>query len=146
MIQNILIAFALIVSGLALWAARRNYRALMEDKKRSEKQRAAMIHYVDKTVDLFRLEFGEKLGMAKKDLQDLNRKSRAELFESGEWEKAVMQAAESKIAEAVTEICGKMSSAYFENDFNASLGNILGFDPYDAVRAQREKDRKGERR
>lgn len=130
----ILIVLALIAGGLALWAAAKSLRIVTAEEKRSEKQRAAMIHYVDTTAQAIREETEKLIAQARKDFAG-----------SGDWEEAVSRVAEAKIAQAVSDICEKMSSAYFENDFNANLGNILGFDPYDSLRAQREKERKGER-
>lgn len=130
----ILIVLALTAGGLALWAAAKSLRIVTEEARRSEKQRAAMIDYVDTTAAALRKEMDESIARAK-----------AEFADSGNWEEAVRQAAEEKIADAVGDICAKMSETYFANDFNATLGNILGFDPYSSLKAQRDKERKGER-
>jgi urease accessory protein UreF len=117
---------SMIVSGLALLAASVCLCLLMQEKKRNQKQKADACNYADACMSGAKAYAEELL----------------ERFKTGgEWEKAVAATAEEKIADAVNEICNKMSESYFSADINAGLGNILGFDPYASLQKQREKER-----
>ena len=117
---------SMIVSGLALLAASVCLCLLMQEKKRNQKQKADACNYADACMREAKAYAEELL----------------ERFKTGgEWEKAVAATAEEKIADAVNEICNKMSESYFSADINAGLGNILGFDPYASLQKQREKER-----
>ena len=121
-----MVLISMIVSGLALLAASVCLYLWMQEKKRNQKQKVDACNYVDACVSEAK-EYAEKL---------------LEQFKTGgEWEKAVAATAEEKIADAVNEICNKMSESYFSADINAGLGNILGFDPYASLQKQREKER-----
>ena len=121
-----MVLIAMIVSGLALLAACVCLGLLVQEKKRNQERNAAAVRHTEVCMESAQ-KYAHKL------LDDF--------IAGGEWEKAVAKTAEEKIAEAVNEICGKMTDAYFSNDFNANLGSILGFDPYASLDAQRRKDR-----
>lgn len=121
-----MVLISMIVSGLALLAASVCLCLLMQEKKRNQKQKADACNYADACMREAKTYAEELL----------------ERFKTGgEWEKAVAATAEEKIADAVNEICNKMSESYFSADINAGLGNILGFDPYASLQKQREKER-----
>jgi urease accessory protein UreF len=121
-----MVLISMIVSGLALLAASVCLCLLMQEKKRNQKQKADACNYADACMREAKAYAEELL----------------ERFKTGgEWEKAVAATAEEKIADAVNEICNKMSESYFSADINAGLGNILGFDPYASLQKQREKER-----
>lgn len=121
-----MVLISMIVSGLALLAASVCLCLLMQEKKRNQKQKADACNYADAFMS-------EEKTYAEELLERFKT--------SGEWEKAVAATAEEKIADAVNEICNKMSESYFSADINAGLGNILGFDPYASLKKQREKER-----
>ena len=121
-----MVLISMIVSGLALLAASVCLCLLMQEKKRNQKQKADACNYADACMR-----------EAKAYAEELLERFKT----SGEWEKAVAATAEEKIADAVNEICNKMSESYFSADINAGLGNILGFDPYASLHKQREKER-----
>lgn len=120
---------SMIVSGLALLAASVCLCLLMQEKKRNHERNAAAVRHTEVCME---------------SAQKYAHKLLSDFIAGGEWEKAVAATAEEKIADAVNEICTKMSESYFSADINAGLGNILGFDPYDSLQKQREKER-GER-
>lgn len=124
-----MVLIAMIVSGLALLAASVSLYLLMQEKKRNQERNAAAVRHTEVCMESAQ-KYAHKL------LDDF--------MANGEWEKAVAATAEAKIADAVNDICTKMSEAYFSTDINAGLGNILGFDPYASLKMQREKER-GER-
>lgn len=121
-----MVLISMIVSGLALLAASVCLCLLMQEKKRNHERNAAAVRHTEVCM-----ESAKKY--AHKILNDF--------ITGGEWEKAVAATAEEKIADAVNEICTKMSESYFSADINAGLGNILGFDPYASLQKQREKER-----
>lgn len=104
--------FALIMSGLALLAAIYCVAITMRNEKRNKKRNAALIRYVQKTVD----------GLAKKCDQ------RLDSLEKGitpDYEQA------KAAADAV-------------NDFSKGITNILGFDPMEALKTDRQKKEMGD--
>lgn len=121
-----MVLIAMIVSGLALLAACVCLGLLVQEKKRNQERNAAAVRHTEVCME---------------SAQKYAHKLLGDFMSGGEWEKAVAATAEKKIAEAVNEICGKMTDAYFSNDFNSNLGNILGFDPYASLEAQRRKER-----
>lgn len=151
-----MVLIAMIVSGLALLAASVCLGLMAQEKKRNQKRNADVCNYADsclieakefakKLVNNAMLEISGRFTTEGLEIQAAVDKkieeAKASFMSGGEWEKAVAKTAEEKIAEAVNEICGKMTDAYFANDFNANLGSILGFDPYASLEAQRKKDR-----
>lgn len=118
---------ALIISGFALLAAGVCLCLLAREKKRNEKRNAAMLTYISKECEAVSTAAGmyadETVTAAIKGVC-----ARIENLEKGivpDYEKA-------------------MAAANAVNDFNSGITNILGFDPYEALRSQREKERTGE--
>lgn len=133
-----MVLIAMIVSGLALLAACVCLGLLVQEKKRNQERNAAekelrwKIDWCIKTIG------DETVHRVKACDQFAERIAEVEQrFDS----EAIRKSAEEIVAQAVNEICGKMTDAYFSNDFNANLGSILGFDPYASLEAQRRKDR-----
>ena len=123
---------ALIVSGLALLAAGVCLYLLMQEKKRSLKQKTAFFAYVDKTADSIK--------------QDI----RAEDDQS--WLQVGLET-DDKIARALIPLADRigklenglvpdyqaaMRAAEAVNDFNQGISNILGFDPMETIVRGRE--------
>lgn len=123
---------ALIVSGLALLAAGVCLYLLMQEKKRSLKQKTAFFAYVDKTADSIKrdiraeddqswlqvgLETDDKIAKALIPLAD-----RIEKLENG----------------LVPDYQAAMRAAEAVNDFNQGISNILGFDPMETIVRGRE--------
>lgn len=107
---------ALIISGFALLAAGVCLCLLVREKKRNEKRNAALLTYISKECEAVSTAAIKAMS------------ARVENLEKGivpDYEKA-------------------MAAANSVNDFNSGITNILGFDPYDALRSQREKERTGE--
>lgn len=121
-----MVLISMIVSGLALLAASVCLCLLMQEKKRNHERNAAAVRHTEVCME---------------SAQKYAHKIPNDFITGGEWEKAVAATAEEKIADAVNEICNKMSESYFSADINAGLGNILGFDPYASLQKQREKER-----
>lgn len=118
---------ALIISGFALLAAGVCLCLLVREKKRNEKQNAAMCNLISKECEAVSKAAGlyadETVTAAYKGVS-----ARIENLEKGivpDYEKA-------------------LAAANAVNDFNSGITNILGFDPYDSLRTQREKERTGE--
>jgi ferredoxin-thioredoxin reductase catalytic subunit len=132
-----MVLISMIVSGLALLAASVCLCLLMQEKKRNQKQKADACNYADACMREAKAYVDAFMSEAKTYAEELLERFKT----SGEWEKAVAATAEEKIADAVNEICNKMSESYFSADINAGLGNILGFDPYASLQKQREKER-----
>lgn len=108
---------AIVLSSLALLAATVNIFLTLREKKRSEKRKTASLQYTDAAVQEARAELGCYID---RHLEKLDK--RIKELESGtvpDYEKA------KEAAKAV-------------NDFNAGISGILGFDPMDALRKQRE--------
>lgn len=112
---------SLILSGLALLAAIVSLVLTIKEKKRNQKRNATFADYVCKECEAMSIKSknqGEVLASALERIQKL---------ESGitpDYEQA-------------------KAAANAVNDFNRGVANILGFDPMDAVRKQREQDHVG---
>lgn len=132
-----MVLISMIVSGLALLAASVCLCLLMQEKKRNQKQKADACNYAEACMR----EAKAYAEVCMESAQKYAHKILNDFITGGEWEKAVAATAEEKIADAVNEICNKMSESYFSADINAGLGNILGFDPYASLQKQREKER-----
>lgn len=118
---------ALIISGFALLAAGVCLCLLVREKKRNEKRNVAVLTYISKECEAVSKAAGlytdETVAAAIKGVC-----AKIENLEKGivpDYEKA-------------------MAAANAVNDFNSGITNILGFDPYEALRSQREKERTGE--
>jgi hypothetical protein len=118
---------ALIISGFALLAAGVCLCLLVREKKRNEKRSAAMCKLISKECEAVSKAAGlytdETVTAAINGMS-----ARVENLEKGivpDYEKA-------------------LAAANAVNDFNSGITNILGFDPYNSLRTQREKERTGE--
>ena len=118
---------ALIISGFALLAAGVCLCLLVREKKRNEKRSAAMCNLISKECEAVSKAAGlytdETVTAAINGMS-----ARVENLEKGivpDYEKA-------------------LAAANAVNDFNSGITNILGFDPYNSLRTQREKERTGE--
>lgn len=114
---------ALIVSGLALLAAGVCLCLLIQEKKRNQERSAAALDYVDETVNSVKQEAAEYVA---KFAEDMVR--RIKNLENG----------------VVPDYQQALAAANAVNDFNKGISNILGYDPGEALKAQREKERKGD--
>ncbi len=133
-----MVLIAMIVSGLALLAASVCLGLLVQEKKRNQKRNAAekeLRGMIDWCIKAIGDETVHRVKACDKFVERI-----AEMEQRFDPE-AIRRSAEEIVAQAVNEICGKMNEAYFSNDFNSNLGNILGFDPYASLEAQRKKDR-----
>ena len=122
-----MLIIAIILSGLALLAATVCLILLIQEKKRNQKRNAALIDYVDNTI--VEEKKAISFNLREEIYAECNKLcNRIENLEKGivpDYEKA-------------------MAAANAVNDFNSGITNILGFDPYEALRSQREKERTGE--
>lgn len=111
---------AIIFSSLALLAAALCLLLLWQAEKRRTKQRAAFMRYIDESIRLSADQLYRRCAELEGHLAEAQAK--IELLESGtvpDFEKA------KEAANAV-------------NDFNAGISGILGFDPMEVIRKQRE--------
>ena len=120
----------MIFSGLALLAAIMCLFLTVQEKKRNQKRNAAALSYVDETVETVKSETVGYVAQFAKDFDSrMNR-----LYEGMErLEKGIVPDYEQALA-----------AANAVNDFNRGISNILGYDPSEALKAQREKERQGE--
>lgn len=113
---------ALILSGLALLAAIYSLALTVRNEKRSQKRNTALVKYVDTA-------FAEAREMSLKETEHRVKVcdsfvERIEKLENGitpDYEQA-------------------KAAAHAVNDFNKGISNLLGFDPYEALRANRNKE------
>lgn len=136
-----MVLISMIVSGLALLAASVCLCLLMQEKKRNHERNAAAVRHTEVCMESAQKYADKIVGECAEEAKAYAEELLERFKTSGEWEKAVAATAEEKIADAVNEICNKMSESYFSADINAGLGNILGFDPYASLQKQREKER-----
>lgn len=113
----------MIFSGLALLAATMCLCLTVQEKKRNQKRNAAALSYVDETVETVKSETVAYVAQFAKDFD-----SRMERLEKG----------------IVPDYEQALAAANAVNDFNRGISNILGYDPSEAIKAQREKERQGE--
>lgn len=132
-----MVIIAIILSGLALLAATGSLILIIQEKKRSEKQRAAMLQYID-TQDSGYVERTNKL---LKELLDAYKKSYADSMRD------LKESYERRIRDLETGMVPDFeeakAAANAVNDFNRGLSNILGFDPIQEARKAREKAMNG---
>ena len=118
---------ALIISGFALLAAGVCLCLLAFEKKRSKEQRVAMCQLIYKEREAAE-KFAIKVAEA----------SAAEAI------KGIVKRVEDLENGVVPDYEKALAAANAVNDFNSGITNILGFDPYESLRIQREKERTGE--
>lgn len=122
---------AIILSSLALLAAIADLGMTLRERKRSKERSAALLQYIDEKTKGIDAQTDQKLlAFAKGFSEDLTKaEQRISALESGiipDFEKA------KAAADAV-------------NDFNAGISGILGFDPHEALKKQRNESAGGER-
>lgn len=129
---------ALMISGLALLAAGVCLCLLMQEKKRNQERNAAMLTYVgieceavSKAADAYT---DEKIHSTVNKLnEDMAAAVKGVCGRIENLEKGIIPDYETAAA-AVNAV----------NSFNQGISNILGFDPREALEAQRERERNGE--
>lgn len=122
--------FAMIVSGLALLAATTGLVIAIGNKKRSEERSAVLFVHIDETAKQCNAHSDESIRRLKIDLlkKDAETDQRIKNLENGitpDYEQA------REAAKAV-------------NNFSQGLTNILGFDPVNALQAERRKKEQGD--
>lgn len=111
---------AIILSSLALLAAASCLLLLWQAEKRRTKQRAAYLEYTDNTVRLSADQLYRRCAELEGYIAEAQKK--IEKLESG----------------AVPDFEKAKEAANAVNDFNAGISGILGFDPMEVIRKQRE--------
>lgn len=115
---------AIILSSLALLAATACLVLTIRERKRSQKRNAALVRYTEQVIQDALSKATEATGALKKEYS-----RRIEDLEKGivpDFEKA-------------------KAAATAVNDFNAGITSIMGFDPFEALRAQRDGNSGGDR-
>ena len=137
-----IVFFAL--SSLALLAAIACFVLLICEKKRNKKRNAALMQYIDELVDDTRLDNSCYMQGVKDELANLvnNLQTRVESFEtrSGSVELRV----ESLEKGIVPDFEKSKEAADAVNSFNAGITGILGFDPHDVLKKQRNNNSGGD--
>lgn len=122
---------AIILSSLALLAAIADLGMTLRERKRSKERNAALLQYIDKQAKGIDTQTDQRMkALAEGFSEDLTKaEKRISDLESGiipDFEKA------KAAADAV-------------NDFNAGISGILGFDPHEVLKKQRNENPGGER-
>lgn len=113
---------ALILSGLALLAAITCLGMIVRNEKRSKKRNTALVQYVErheKDESHYRESVAQELGKIA---------GRAEKLENG----------------MIPDYEQAKAAANAVNDFSKGISNILGFDPMEALKAERAKKEAGD--
>ena len=115
---------AIILSSLALLAATAGLILTIRERKRSQKRNAALLRYIERTAR-------DTLAKATESAEALGKRcgDRIEALEKG----------------VVPDFEKAKAAANAVNDFNAGITSIMGFDPYEALRAQRDGNSGGDR-
>lgn len=115
---------AIILSSLALLAATAGLILTIRERKRSQKRNAALVRYVERTAQ-------DTLSKAMEAIEALEKRcgDRIEALEKG----------------VVPDFEKAKAAANAVNDFNAGITSIMGFDPFEALRAQRDGNSGGDR-
>ena len=103
---------SMILSGLALLAAITSLALTVRNEKRSQKRKTDLVNYVDSSIGAFEKKIHAEVH---------DRLEKLEMGITPDYEQA-------KAAAAAV------------NDFNKGISNLLGFDPYESLRASRRKD------
>ena len=119
---------SMIISGLALLAASVCLVAVCREKKRSKKRNAALIRYIDRAAKAASDGAGRYAETHVKKLWDQIEGPGNILDRIGKLEQGITPDYEAakQAADAV-------------NDFSKGITNILGFDPMEALKAERQK-------
>lgn len=122
---------ALILSGLALLAASVCLGLIVRNEKRSKKRNAALVHYADSAAEK-RLKQAESYTDASVRVACKN------------MEQAVTERIEKLEKGIVPDYEQAKAAANAVNDFSQGITNILGFDPMEALKAERTKKEAGD--
>ncbi len=144
---------AIIFSSLALLAAASCLLLLLRAEKRRTKQRAAYLEYTDNTVrlaadQLYRrcaeleghlAEAQKKIELLESVIVEKNSETRTEL---GMYIDRHIKKMDERVSAlengTVPDFEKAKEAANAVNDFNAGISGILGFDPMEVIRKQRE--------
>ena len=119
---------AIILSSLALLAATASLALTLRERKRSQERNTAMVQYTERLVQ-------DALNGAKENLAKAWAEQCREIDSRiGALEKGIVPDFEKAKA-----------AANAVNDFNAGLASIMGFDPMEALKQQRDGGSGGDR-
>lgn len=121
----------LIVSGLALLAASISLALLIIEVKRNQKRNTAALQYADKTREQT-VKMAEKLIQA--GLHQIDEQHFAHMED-------ICKRIEKLEAGAVPDYEAQKDAADAVNDFAKGISAILGYDPMDVLRREREQGR-----
>lgn len=126
--------FAIIMSGLALLAATAGLTIAIGNEKRSKKRNAALIQYIDQTAQ----KNANKAAIAAGAYTDEEvKKVRSDMVDLTKRTKDLEDGITPNYEQA-------KAAANAVNDFSKGISNILGFDPMEALRAERQKNERGD--
>lgn len=124
--------FAMIVSGLALLVATTGLVIAIDNKKHSEERNAALRTYIDKKAQQCVADAIDEINHLRQKLA----------IESATWDLRIQN-----LEEGITpDYEQAKAAAEAVNNFSQGLSNILGFDPVDALQAERRKKEQGDRK
>lgn len=130
-----MIVICIVISSLALLAATVSVIITVMERKRNQERNAAMLQYVDKSI-----------GRAIKELGDCAQRFEADKISyMREIENQVIPRIEALENGAVPDYEKAKEAANAVNNFNAGITGILGYDPYSALQAQRDRENRGEK-
>ena len=119
---------AIILSSLALLAATAGLILTIRERKRSQKRNAALVRYMERS--------------ASDALEKANAKTEEAVATLHKEHDIRIGALEKGI---VPDFEKAKAAANAVNDFNAGITSIMGFDPFDALRAQRDGNTGGDK-
>ena len=122
--------FAIILSSLALLAAASNLVITLRERKRSQKRNTALIKYAETCAGNVRSDLGLYIDEhLKRQDERLNQ---------------IATNVENLSKGVVPDFEKAKEAANAVNQFHAGITGILGFDPYEALKKQREDNFGGE--
>lgn len=124
---------AIIMSSLALLAALIGIGFTFSERKRNQKRNTDLMRHAENVARNVADGLTEHIKSMQANIEELANKTTALQDKLTQLENGVIPDYE-KAKEAAKAV----------NDFNAGITGILGFDPYAALQAQRDKDRGGE--
>ena len=125
---------AIIFSSLALLAAASCLLLLWQAEKRRTKQKAAYLEYTDNTVRLS----AEQLYRRCAELEGYLAETQGVLSVTEETVTMLRERIAALESGTVPDFERAKQAANAVNDFNAGISGILGFDPMEVIRKQRE--------
>jgi hypothetical protein len=125
---------AIIFSSLALLAAASCLLLLLRAEKRRTKQRAAYLEYTDNTVRLS----ADRLYRRCAELEGHLAETQGVLSVAEETIAMLQNRVSALESGTVPDFEKAKEAANAVNDFNAGISGILGFDPMEVIRKQRE--------